>query len=34
MTQNSGIGIDAYDHHGNKETYFGFIEELLEASKF
>ena len=26
--QNSGIRIDAYDHTGNRETYYGFIVEI------
>jgi hypothetical protein len=28
---NSGVWIDAYDSDGNKETYYGFIEEIRES---
>ena len=30
VNQNSGVRIDAYDCDGNKETYYGFIEEIWE----
>jgi hypothetical protein len=34
--QNSGVRTDAYDYDGNRETYYGFIEEIweLEYRKF
>jgi hypothetical protein len=28
--QNSGVRTDAYDSDGNRETYYGFIEEIWE----
>jgi hypothetical protein len=28
--QNSGVRTDAYDCDGNRETYYGFIEEIWE----
>jgi len=28
--QNSGVHIDAIDPNGNKETYYGRIEEIWE----
>lgn len=30
VAQNSGVRIDAFDLHGQKTTYFGFIEEIWE----
>jgi hypothetical protein len=30
INQNSGVRIDAYDCDGNRETYYGFIEEIWE----
>ena len=30
MNQNSGVRIDAIGHDGNKDTYFGVIEEIWE----
>jgi hypothetical protein len=34
--QNNGVRTDAYDYDGNRETYYGFIEEIweLEYRKF
>jgi hypothetical protein len=28
--QNSGVQTDAYDYDGNRETYYGFIEDIWE----
>jgi hypothetical protein len=28
--QNSGLRTDAYDYDGNRETYYGFIEDIWE----
>jgi hypothetical protein len=28
--QNSGVWTDAYDYDGNRETYYGFIEDIWE----
>jgi hypothetical protein len=30
INQNNGVWIDAYDCDGNRETYYGFIEEIWE----
>jgi hypothetical protein len=30
INQNSGVQTDAYDCDGNRETYYGFIEEIWE----
>jgi hypothetical protein len=30
INQNNGVWTDAYDCDGNKETYYGFIEEIWE----
>jgi hypothetical protein len=32
VVQISGVGIDAFDLHGQKTTYFGFIEEIWELN--
>ena len=29
-SQNSGVRIDAYDSNANRQTYYGFIEEIWE----